>query len=94
MAPGYVESVLNDVSHAEALRLISDCEERQVPILGLEWFRREGDTVTPLGVADFSAADPGTSWAKHGSFSRPQLRRTGAIEQEPLIGTAERPQQA
>jgi hypothetical protein len=32
-----------------------------VPILGLEWFRREGNTVTPLGVADFSRADPGTT---------------------------------
>ena len=50
------------MSHAEALRLISDCEERQVPILGLEWFRREGNTVTPLGVADFSRVDPTTAW--------------------------------
>ncbi len=62
--------MLNDVSHAEALRLISDCEERQVPILGLEWFRREGNTVTPLRVADFSGADPGAT-----SEEAQQLRR-------------------
>lgn len=54
--------MLNDVSHAEALQLISACQERKLPILGLEWFRREGETVTPLGVADFSGADPGTTW--------------------------------
>jgi hypothetical protein len=29
---------------------------RRLAILGLEWFRREGNTVTPLGVADFSSA--------------------------------------
>jgi hypothetical protein len=54
--------MLLDVSHEEALRLISEYEQRAVPILGLEWFIRRGDTVTPVGVADFSGDGPDTTW--------------------------------
>jgi hypothetical protein len=54
--------MLDGLSHADALRFIDESETRRVPILGFEWFRRDGDTVTPLGVADFSEASPDTTW--------------------------------
>jgi hypothetical protein len=50
--------VLDDVRYPEALRFIEECENRRVPILGFEWFRRDGETVTPVGIADFSTALP------------------------------------
>jgi hypothetical protein len=54
--------VLDDVRHPEALRLIDECENRRVPILGFEWFVRDGATVTPVGVADLSTAPAETTW--------------------------------
>jgi hypothetical protein len=41
--------VLDDLRHPEALRFIAECEHRRVPILGFEWFRRDGETVIPVG---------------------------------------------
>jgi hypothetical protein len=54
--------VLDDLRHPEALRFIAECEHRRVPILGFEWFRRDGETVIPVGIADFSTAPPETTW--------------------------------
>jgi hypothetical protein len=54
--------MMEDVDLDEALRLIDDCERRGVPILGMEWFYRGSDTVTPAGIADFSGAPAESSW--------------------------------
>jgi hypothetical protein len=53
---------VNDLTYEEALTFIDQCEERGVPILGFEWFLREGDAVTPAGIADFSTAPKQTTW--------------------------------
>jgi hypothetical protein len=49
-------------NHADALQFIEESETRRVPILGFEWFSRDGEAVTPLGIADFSDAPPETTW--------------------------------
>lgn len=56
--------VLDALRHAEALRFIDDCEAAHIPILGFEWFRRVGEGVMPVGIADFSSAAPETTWVE------------------------------
>jgi hypothetical protein len=53
------------VGHNEALRLIDDCEQRGVRILGIEFFAGTTDSFTPTGGTNWesiSGSPPAESW--------------------------------
>jgi hypothetical protein len=57
--------MMNLVDHNEALRLIGDCEQRGVRILGIEFFAGTKDSFTPVGGTNWesiASSSPAESW--------------------------------
>ena len=54
VASDYLQGVLDGLRYEEALRFIDDCERRRAPVLGLEWFHRQDESRTHVGIADVS----------------------------------------
>jgi hypothetical protein len=53
------------VDHNEALRLIDDCEQRGVRILGIEFLAGTKDSFTPVGGTNWegiASSPPAESW--------------------------------